>query len=114
MVFSAALAVALGIAFAGSGNAFVHRQPALLNLVLVLFARAALGAAVATLLLLMLRGRAPRLARALSCRGWLPFARLSYSAYLFQVQTAPHLAALFTLAPASDRAPPHPPRSSTR
>ena len=40
-VVSAALAVALGIAFAGSGNAFVHRQPALLGLVLVLFARAA-------------------------------------------------------------------------
>ena len=68
--------------------------------------RAALGAAVATLLLMMLRGRAPRLARALSCRGWLPFARpptrRTSSRWAAPPRSAPHL------APASHRAPPVP------
>ena len=53
--------LALALAFTGSGNAFVQRQPPAFNLVLVLFARGTLGACVSLLLVEMLRGRcAPR------------------------------------------------------
>jgi peptidoglycan/LPS O-acetylase OafA/YrhL len=76
--------VALFFMFLGSGNAFTTREPPALNLLLVLVARAALGAATAVLLLAALAGRAPLLARVLDSPFWRPFARLSYSAYLLQ------------------------------
>lgn len=77
-------ALALTLCFLGSGNAFVQRQPPALNLLLVLFSRAALGACTSLLLVQMLRGRCTTLSRILSSGVWTPFARLSYSAYLLQ------------------------------